>query len=442
MTRRLWLITACLLALSLVAPAPASADVGSTIVARFWDSLQKTLQNRLQGQAPQTAQLMQEAENIFLGSTEDITTHSAIQDIHKGMRLAGLLLLALCTVISLGEVTEAGMLGRSSSIADWFKRFAVAAFMTVGSIHFYGLWIRIFNTLLAGLRDYLDMTWSGPADTGQVWQLLTAPLGQPNSLLLLLFVFMALAVLLILWFLIGGIRMAEMAIAVIIAPLVWPVYLIPTLEDIPRTAFRSFLGLNAVLLIIVAMLRLAIRMFIGGNIVNSVWNAVPALSVLMMTIFLPNIVKRIVGQGNTGAGGLLTVAHTLMGLKGLSLAANAAGAAAVKPPAAAAIPQTPSGPSMYPVAPVPIGGAMAPGAAARPGIPTYESWVNTPAALPSGASSSVATIGAPFAAQAGKDYVIDMGCSSPHTNKFDTVLAIHEVDKSPRTSPGNTRKPD
>lgn len=437
MHKRLLLILGCLLALSLVAPAPASADVGSTIVGRFWDSLQKTFRNRLQTQAPETATLLQEAENIFLGSTEDITTHSAVRDIYKGMRLAGLLLLALCTVISLGEVTEAGMLGHSSSLADWFKRFAVAAFMTVGSIHFYGLWIRIFNTLLAGLRDYLDTVWSGPNDSGQIWTLLTGHIGNPNSLLLLLFIFVALGALLILWFLIGGIRMAEMAIAVIIAPLVWPVYLIPSLEDIPRTAFRSFLGLNAVLLIIVAMLRMAIRMFVGGDLSHSIWNAVPALSVLMMTIFLPTIVKRLVGQGNTGAGGLLTVAHTLMGLKGLSLASGAAGAAAVRPPAAAAIPQAQAGASMYPLAPLPNAGAAAP-YSPRPGIPTYESWPSSPAALNPGPTAAAPILDTPWGARPTMGCVIDLAQSEPGSNRWDTVVDIHSPERSP--SPHSSRR--
>ncbi|MFZ5823886.1 MAG: hypothetical protein ACOY94_06100 [Bacillota bacterium] len=429
MKHRFLLTLLCLMALTLVAPAPASADVGSTIVARFWDSMQKTFRNRLESQAPQTASLLQEAEQIFLGETQDITTFSAVQDIFKGMRIAGMLLLALCTVISLAEVTEAGMLGYSSNLADWFKRFAIATFMTIGSIQFYGLWIRIFNALLAGLRAYLDAQWGGAADTGQIWMLLTAGMGNPNALLLLLFILATLAVLLILWFLIGGIRMAEMAIAVIIAPLVWPVYLIPSLEDIPKTAFRTFLGLNAVLLLIVAMLRLAIRMFIGGSLGHSVWNYIPALSVLMMTVFLPNIIKRLVGQGNTGAGGLMTVAHTLMGLKGLSLAASAAAAGAVRPPAAAAIPQTPSGPSMYPVAPVPMGGAMAPGGGARPGIPLYETWVNPPAALAPGSSPGVAGIEAPFSAKPGSMYDIDLGQSRPGSNVWDLMLDIRAREK-------------
>ncbi|MFZ5818132.1 MAG: hypothetical protein ACOY93_23010, partial [Bacillota bacterium] len=203
MKPRIWLILLGLLTLSVVLPAPASADVGSTIVARFWDSLQKTIQNRMETQAPHVAHLLQEAETIFLGSTEDITTFSAVRDVFGGMRIAGMLLLALCTVISLGEVTEAGMLGHSTNLADWFKRFAVATFMTLGSIHFYGLWIRIFNALLAGLRAYLDTHWGGPTSSGQVWMLLTASFGDPNSLLLLFFCLAVFGVLLVLWLLVG-----------------------------------------------------------------------------------------------------------------------------------------------------------------------------------------------------------------------------------------------
>lgn len=432
MKQRIWLVIIGLLALSMVTPAQALADgVGSTIVSRFWDSVQQTFKNRLQSQAPHTATLLQEAESIFLGDTEDITTHPAVNDIYKGMRVAGLLLLALCTVISLAEVSEAGMLGQSTNLADWFKRFATAAFMTIGSLQFYGIWIRIFNALLAGFRSYLDGIWSGPNSTGQIWALLTAGLGDPNALLLLLFIMITIVVLLVLWFLIGGIRMAEMAIAVIIAPLVWPVYLIPSLEDIPRSAFRSFLGLNAVLLIIVAMLRLAIRMFVGGELGHSIWNYIPAISVLSMTVFLPTMVKRLVGQGNTGAGGLLAVAQTLMGLKGLSLMASGAGAAAVRPPAAAAIPQTPSGPSMYPVAPVPMGGAMAP-YRGQAQIPTYETWPTSPAALPTGSSHGNVPIEPILTG--GSDHlgcVIDMGRSDPGSNRWDTVLTIRGLDGNP-----------
>jgi hypothetical protein len=257
---------------------------------------------------------------------------------------------------------------------------------------------------------------------------LVASLNASNTFLILLFAIVTVVVLLILWFLIGGIRMAELAIAVIIAPLVWPVYLIPSLEDIPKTAFRSFLGLNATLLIIVGMLRLALRMELGGGLANSVWNIVPAIAMLMLTIFLPTMIKRLVGQGNTGSGGLMTAAYMLAGLKGLSLMGGGGGAmagAAAAPPAAGAVPQSPSGPSAYPVAPIASAGA--------PGPPVMDQgWITAPQQIHAGAMAGrAAALEAPYNAPASQ-VVLEMGQSRPGSNKFDTVTAFSAFENGRR----------
>lgn len=434
------LILPLLMLLAVLAPTPVYADVGDSIVGRFWDSIISTAENRMESKAPATVRVLQEAERIFLGSTEDITTHSAVRDVYAAMRVAGLLLLGLCTVISLSQLTEAGLMGESSNITEWLKRFMVAAFMTMGSIHFYGLWIRIFNAMLAGFRGYLDTHWQGPSDSSALYTQMIGSLDGANTLLILLFAVVTLVVLIILWFLIGGVRMAELAIAVIIAPLVWPVYLIPTLEDIPKAAFRSFLGLNATLLIIVGMLRLAMRMELGGGLANSVWNIVPAIAMLIMTVFLPTMIKRLVGQGNTGSGGLMTAAYMLAGLKGLSMVSGAGGAAAAaKPPGAAPIPPTPSGPSAYPVAPV--GSSGGGGGHTQP--PVEETWITAPRQIHAGMHAANASLEAPFQPAPGQRLDIELGQSKPGSNTWDTVEAITAyMDGRRRTVDGPRRPSD
>ncbi|HEY3366001.1 MAG TPA: hypothetical protein VGK74_13170 [Symbiobacteriaceae bacterium] len=420
---RLLALTALVLGCFLV-PVPAHAEVGSTIVGRFWDSFLSTTTNRMQQQTPNTVALLQQAENVFLGQTEDVTTMSAIRDVYKGMRVAGLMLLGLCTVISLAEVTEAGMLGQSSSLTEWVKRFCTATFMTMGSIYFYGLWIRIFNALLAGFRQYLDIHWSGATDSTVLYTQLLQFLKGDNTMLVLLFGAITIIVLFVLWFLIGGVRLAELALAVIIAPLVWPVYLIPSLEDIPKTAFRSFLGLNAVLLIIVAMVRLAVRMVVsgGGAMTDTIWNFVPALSLLMLAIFLPSMVKRIVGQGNTGAGLVSTVGYALAGLKGISMLSGSA-ATAARPPSAAAVPQAPSGASAYPLASVPPSSATTAGSQA-PNVPEHV-YARAPRQLGAGMQAAGApALGEPYIPKA-SDWVFEMGQSKPGSNQWDIVTSLH-----------------
>lgn len=416
--RRLLLPLLVLLATCI--PTLAHADVGNTVVSRMWDSMISTTQSRLKANQPTMVTLLQDAERFFLQGTRDVTTMPAVREVYAAMRVAGLLLLGLCTVISLSQLTEAGLMGESANIMDWIKRFCVAAFMTMGSIHFYGLWIRVFNAMLDGFRGYLDTHWTGPNDPTVIYTQLIGAMDGVNTFLILIFALVMLLVLLVLWFLIGGIRMAELTIAVIIAPLVWPVYLIPSLDDIPKTAFRGFLGLNATLLIIVAMLRLAVRMDVGPGLGNTVWNFVPSISMLIMAIFLPSIVKRIVGQGNTGSGLLMTAAYALAGLKGLSLVAGGGGKGGVpSPPATSSAPQAPSGPSSYPVAPLPSSG----GAGAQT-PPTEEFWGRAPRQIHAGAMDARAALEPPFEPAAGEDVVIDMEESKPGSNNFDTVSAV------------------
>lgn len=410
-----------LILLATLLPSVAHADVGSNIASRLWDSILSATETRLKTNAPNTVTMLQEAEQIFLGQTEDITVMAPVRDVYKAMRVAGLLLLGLCTVISLSMMTEAGLMGESANLTDWIKRFGIAVFMTMGSIHFYGLWIRVFNALLDGFRGYLDTHWTGPNDPTAIYTQMIGVLDSGNQLLMLIFVAVMLLVLIILWFLIGGVRIAELVIAVIIAPLVWPVYLIPALDDIPKSAFRSFLGLNATLLIIVGMLRLAVRMVAGGGVANSVWNFVPALALLVMTIFLPSMIKRLVGQGNAGVGGLMTAVYALAGLKGISMAAStgagkAAGAAAA-PPSASSIPQAPTGASAYPVAPV---------APASQAAPAAGGGSTAPRQLGSGetAAATQPALEAPYEPASAEELIIDLGQSDPASNRFDTINAV------------------
>lgn len=428
------LMGAVLVSFLTMAPTPAYADVGSTIVGRLWDSMLSTLQHRLQSNAPNTVRVLQEAERVFLGGTEDITTNSAVRDVFNGMRVAGLLLLGLCTVISLAQMAEAGMMGQSTSLMEWMQRFCVATFMTMGGIHFYGIWTRIFNGLLTLFRDYLDTHWTDANDSGSMFLKLVSQVDPANSMLLMTFGVIMLVVLFVLWFLIGGIRTAELAISVMIAPLVWPAYLIPSLEDIPKTAFRSFLGLNAVLLVITGMLRLSVRMVAGGAVVNTVWNWVPAIAMLMLTIFLPSMIKRLVGQGNTGAGGLMTLVSFAAGLKGLNWAV-AGGARPVSPPATASIPAAPTSPSAYPVAPIASSGVAASRAQPSGGPPMYETWVESTPALQAGSNAHPPAVEAPFTPVAGKPVEFEMGRADPGSNSF-VIIGMRAYEKGlSRTHP-------
>lgn len=408
---------------TLLAPTAAHADV----VGRLWDSAISTTQNRLKERAPTMVTLLQEAERFFLSGTRDVTQMTAVREVYKAMRVAGLLLLGLCTVISLSQLTEAGLMGESSNITDWIKRFGVAAFMTMGSIHFYSLWIRIFNAMLDGFRGYLDTHWVHRSDPTEIYTRLIGIVDGANTFLVLLFALVLLLVLLILWFLIGGVRVAELALAVIIAPLVWPVYLIPALDDIPKAAFRSFLGLNATLLIIVGMLRLAVQMDVNPGIGNTVWNFVPSISMLILAIFLPTMIKRLTGQGNTGSGGLMTAAYMLAGLKGLSMATQPGNKQNIaSPPAASSVPQAPAGASSYPVAPVPSATeATSRNAAARQ--------------IHAGAAQTARpALDAPWIITPENPAVIEMGQSDPNSNSWDQIIAIERFMQGAR----DARRPD
>jgi hypothetical protein len=188
---------------------------------------------------------------------------------------------------------------------------------------------------------------------------------------------------------------------------------------------------------VVAMTRLAVRMVPGGGVANSLWNFVPAVSLLVMTVFLPSMIKRLLGQGNTGTGLITTAAYALAGLKGLSLAAGgqgASGAAAVAPPASGAMPKAPSGPSSYPVAPL-SSSHVSSGSTARHGAPPIEEvWVTTPSQLQAGAASPAAGIEAPYVPKPGDEYVIDLGQSEPGSDKWDMVLAVEAFDKGRRAA--------
>jgi len=443
--RRLWprlLAIAAFVVLCAASPTPAHADIGTTIAGRLWDSFTNTATSRIQSNAPATVKLLQEAEKIFLGQTDDVTTMTAVQDAYNAMRVAGLLLLALCTVISLAEVAESGLMGRSGSLTEWFKRFAVATFMTMGGIHFYGLWIRVFNGMLAVVRDYLATHYQSAADPSAIYAAMIPQLRDASGLLFLIFIVVALVVLLVLWFLIGGIRVAEIALAVIIAPLVWPVYLIPALDDIPKRAFRAFLGLTGALLVIVPMIHLAVRWIAGGL----VWNFVPAISMLLLAVFTPSMIKQILGQGNTGVGGLMTVASMLVGLKGVTMAAQA-GAAVARPPATGVVPQAPAGPSAYPLAPIQSGGAVGGRSGGQQSQPLETYSMDLPQSLPAGRQATTpAALGDPSTPRAGQSWVIDLGQSkpgSPTWDQFKAVRLVHDgiIKGAKRLDPDN-HKPE
>ncbi|HYF81259.1 MAG TPA: hypothetical protein VD973_29435 [Symbiobacteriaceae bacterium] len=443
------LLLPILIFLTVMLPTGAQAAVGGSIVERLWDQAMSTTQNRMQERLPRTVEFFQDAERFFLNGTRDVTNLTAVREVYAAMRVAGLLLLGLCTVISLAQLTEAGLMGESANIIDWIKRFCVAAFMTMGSIHFYGLWIRVFNAMLDAFRVYLDTHWGERSDPTAIYSGLVALMDPGSSLAVLIFSVVLLVVLLILWFLIGGIRVAELAIAVVIAPLVWPVYLIPSLEDIPKTALRSFLGLNATLLIIVAIMRLAVRLDMGGGQFNTVWNFVPSISLLIMSVFLPTIVKRLTGQGNTGRGLLMTAAYALAGLKGLSLMSRQGSGGqgpSSGPPTQSNLPPTPDGPSAYPVAPLsspPGVSGTAPGASRPPH--SADGWGNAPRQFQAGTVVGRQALEAPFEIASAADVIIDMRQSKPGSNQFDTVDAVsawmdgrRRVFRDPDTGPKNT----
>lgn len=391
---------------------------------RFWDSFMSLFASRLKDQVPVVLPMLQEAEALFLGPTPDLTTHPAVIDVFNGMRMAGMLLLAFCTVISLAEVTEASISGGSNGLSNWFKRFLVASLMTFGGIHVYGLWIRLFNALLHLFRGYLDTHWTGPAETGSLYQALVNLLVGNNILLVMSFLLLTLVVLIVLAFLVGGVRVAELILSIIIAPIVWPVYLIPSMDDIPRTALRGFLGLNALLLFIVAMVRLAIRLALAPGLGLNIWSMVPAISVLVMTVFLPATIKRIVGQGHTGLGALMMAVNLASGLKFLSLGVGAKAATAA-PAAAGAASAAPTGASAYPLAPLPNAGATAP--------PIYEARAHVPQALPQGMAARTAPgLQAPPRPD---EICIDLGESKPGSGRFDQVLDIRRMYEQPVAKP-------
>jgi hypothetical protein len=236
-------------------------------------------------------------------------------------------------------------------------------------------------------------------------------------------------IILVLWFVVGGVRKAELMISVIIAPLVWPAYLIHSLEDIPKTAFRSFLGLNATLLIVVGMLRLAMRLAFGAGLIVNVWQLVPALSVLIMTVFLPMIIKRIVGQGHAGTTALVAAAQLVAGLKFLAAGGlgAAAGGAAAAPPAAGTtggVPAAPTGASAYPQVSAPASG----GALGAPSTVYRQARIQS--ALGAGeARRGPAMLDSPLAAD---NTVIDIAESDPGTGRFDVVRAVEAFEQGRR----------
>lgn len=429
--RRFGILAALVIFLTATLPSVAFAGVGDGIVQRFWDGVMSTITKRLTSEVPVVTGFLQEAENAVLKS-DDFTSMPAVQDVFKGMRVAGLMLLAFTTVISLVELTESGITGGNFGLMAWFKRFLVSTLLTFGGLQFYGLWIRLFDALLLTFRGYLDTHWTSAGHASVLYELIVQLLSiHAAPFLILPFIALVTITILLLAFLVGGVRKAEMIIGTIIAPLVWPIYMIPSLDDIPKTAFRSFLGLNATLLIVVAILRMAIRLALGTGAVVNIWQLMTALALLVMTVFVPPIVKRIVGQGHTGMGAVMTAVNLAAGLKFLSLGVAAAGAAAA-PAAGSVAPMAAPGPSAYPLATVsqphmaPAGGGMA-GAGAQSRIRT---------GLPSGAGASqLGMLEAPLRAS---EVVLDLVETAPGQFGVDQGLGYERIAKLFRDHAANT----
>ncbi len=384
LNRKSLALVALALVLLVMTPGTAlAADMGSTIFQRFWDSLVQTASGRIKSDAPAMGRTLQEAEKVFFGYTEDVTRHAAVRDVVAGMQYIGLFLLAWCFVLSLSDLTTASLVGGNPNVGSWFWRFFVATFMTFAGTEVYSLIIRLFNFLISNLREFLDKRWT-PASTGNLYAQLVqinAPDLQP--LLLVGFAAMFMLVCIVLWFLIGGVRPAELTVFTLLAPLTWPLYMLPGYDDIPKTAFRGFMGVNAVLLLVVGMSRVAIRWVVGGAQAGNYWNWIPAISLLGMCVFLPAVVKRIVGQGHAGLSPLMTAARLALGVKLLSTVGVIGGGQAVAPPAIGATPATATAPSPHSMAapppppPMPVHAGGVPATAGQP-MPTYYRYCDPP----------------------------------------------------------------
>jgi hypothetical protein len=401
--------------------------VPGSIIDRLWVSFIEMTTGRIQSSAPTTVTLLQQAEKIFLGPTDDLALSPVVQDVFNAMRVAGLILLAFCTVISLAEFAETSITGQGSSLVSWFKRFFVATLMTFGGLQVYSLWIRLFNGMLSAFRGYLDTHWTEKSDLSVLFSQVVSHFSEVSYILVLVFVVLVVVVLFVLWFMVGGVRQAELILSMVIAPVVWPLYLIPSVEDIPKTALRGFLGLNAVLLFTVAMVRISVRLAIGNDGAVSIWNLVPALAMLVMTIFLPATIKRIVGQGQSGVGALVTAVQMAAGLKFLALGGmGAAGGGAAAAPAAAAVPAAPAGPSAYPLATVPPAGMAG-----------YSAHGGTSSASPQavraflGGTEAMRPLGLGEPIPASR-MVMDISESEPGSGQFDTLTAFRRYDEGVR----------
>lgn len=347
------ILAALLLAGAVLAamPAPAGAagpDVGSTIFQRFWDSLVSTWKNRAESQAPVWLTWIEQGEAIFLGDTSDLTQLPAVQDTVSAMRVAGTILLSLFAVLGLAEVTLSHMSGGGYSLANWFWRLLVTTVMTYGTLPATGAILRFGNFLLAEVRQYLDRHWTGNLAEfyGGFVGLLDG--GPAQILLVLLFLGVLAIIILGLWFLYGGIRTAELVIHLLLWPLTWPFYLLPSMEDVPKAALRGFVMWTAIPIVVTLMLRTTIRMVMQGDLWGTIWAFIPAICLGAMTIFLPMAARRVFGQGNTGASLVGTALKMAAGLKfaaatGL-LGAPAAGLAPAPAGGAAAASGTPMQP--------------------------------------------------------------------------------------------------
>jgi hypothetical protein len=176
------------------------------------------------------------------------------------------------------------------------------------------------------------------------------------------------------------------------------------------------------------MMRIAIRLAVNPIGGVSIWNLVPSLAMLVMCLFLPATIKRIVGQGQPGVGALVTAVQMAAGMKFLALGGALGAKAAATPPTAAAAPQAPTGPSAYPLATVPSSGVAGYNGSGG----SYGQQSSAPAArafLEGTRAAQPVGLPEPWGAD---QAVIDIKERVPGSGEFNQVLAVRKFEQGKR----------